>query len=74
MVIALVFMLVVWVIGRYLNHRKANKWLKSLTPTLKAQFPKVQDIEFDDTTSATFEVILSGRSNIAYMRMLLALE
>ena len=72
--IVLLIMLLNWLFGRCLNHRKADKWLQSVTPVLSKQFPQQSSIEFDDTTSSTFEMILSGRASVVYCKLLLALE
>ncbi len=62
-----------WLVGSWINHRKANAWLQLVTPVLHQQF-KTSQIEFNDSTSSTFEMILSGRQNIHYCKALLALQ
>lgn len=62
-----------WLIGSYINHRKANQWLAVVTPFLQQQF-KTAQIEFNDTTSSTFEIILAGRANVHYCKAILALQ
>ena len=66
-----------FVTGRYINHRKARLWLDLVTPTLKLQFKELkasETLDFEDYTSSTFTLILSGRSNIHYCNFILDFE
>jgi len=69
-----------YAIGRYVNANIADRWLKSITEVVKANFlligtdPIDEGIQFEDNSAHEFPLLLAKRKNMFFCNINLALE
>ena len=70
----------VYVTGRMMNEKIANRWLTSLKPVIAENFARVGTsddmscIEFEDSSACEFPLLLGGRENLVYANLNLTLN
>ena len=82
LIIVFVILALNFVIGRYVNQKMANKWLKQISKVLKDYFcvingEQVQEgdiLDFEDKTSNEFQIMATGRETMKFVNLNLVLQ